>query len=857
MNVWLRIPLQFLALGSLGLVTVLAVVFGSYFYVEPGLPEAEELREAASAGQIPLRVLAADGSMMRQYGESREPADLEDIPERLRQAIIAAEDDRFYKHAGIDPISTARAILNYGIKLATGSDERIPGGSTITQQVTRTTELLSYSDRGLSRKIPEIFLAFRIESEFTKDEILELYLNTYFFGQSSYGVVAAAQTYFNKRLPELSLSEIAVIAGIPTAPSSNNPYNGPENAARRRSYVLRRMHELGHINTAEREAALAEPIISQKFGPTQQLEAEYVTDQVYEWCQQRMGKAACDKAGLTITTTIISREQRAMNDALRNTLETYDRNHGYRGPLGQIDFALLESGENDDAEAGADSFTAKLDTLLGDYEAENGAVPAVVLEVNGAYSNVYLQDHGFASVGFDAVSWARRYVTDVQQGTAPSVMNDVLAAGDIVRFRQGEDGSWGLAQIPGLDDIQGAMVATDPGTGAITALAGGYSFWQSQFNRVTQAVRQPGSSFKPFFYLSALDNGYTLASVINDAADCFYDAVLEDDHCVENYERRYFGPTRLRDVLINSLNASAHRVIQDIGPGTVARYVERFGIETEPGERNASLALGSLGITPIELANAYTILANGGYAVGIVNEQTGRPEPYLIDRVVNADGEVLYDAARSVRKVCPRPEASAAAAAARPQLITDVSQLYSSLRCAERVESEQRIFLITSVMKDVIKRGSGARAGRAFPNRDDLAGKTGTTSGPRDAWFAGFNGDRAAVAWVGFDDDGRALGRAGGVSEQGGVTAIPAWIEYMQVALEGRPANSLAWPSGVVQRLINPETGEIAADCNLDVIEEYFLVDNQPRRESDSECVRSVTQSPGQDTLQGGGSLFD
>lgn len=853
MSVWLRIPLQFLALASLGFVAVLAVVFGSYFYVEPGLPEAEELREAAAAGQIPLRVLAADGSMMRQYGESREPADLDDIPERLRQAVIAAEDDRFYKHAGIDPISTARAVLNYGIKLATGSDERIPGGSTITQQVTRTTELLSYSDRGLSRKIPEIFLAFRIESEFTKDEILELYLNTYFFGQSSYGVVAAAQTYFNKRPADLTLSEIAIIAGIPTAPSTNNPYNGPENAARRRAYVLRRMHELGHITSAEREAALAEPIVAQKFAPAQQLEAEYVTDWAYTWCQQRMGKAACDRSGLTIETTISSREQRAMNNSLRNTLENYDRNHGYRGPLGRIDFALLESVDN--SEAGGAGFSDMLTTLLADYEVDNGAVPAVVLGVNGSYGNVWLQGQGVVSIGFDAVSWARSYISDTRQGPAPETVNDVLAVGDIVRFRRRDDGSFVLAQIPGLDDIQGAMVATDPQTGAIVALAGGYSFWQSQFNRVTQAVRQPGSSFKPFFYLAALDNGYTLSSVINDAADCFYDAVLEDEHCVENYERRYFGPTRLREVLINSLNASAHRVIQDIGAGTVARYVERFGIETEPGERNASLALGGLGLTPIELANAYTILANGGYAVGIADPQTGTPRPYLVDRVINADGEVLYDAARSVRRVCPEPDPLVVDDAG-PELVTDISQLYPTERCAERVESEQRIFLITDVMKDVIRSGSGARAGRAF-TRQDLAGKTGTTSETRDAWFAGFNGDRAAVAWVGFDDDSRSLGRTASYSEQGGVTAIPAWIDYMQVALEGKAENSLAWPSGVVQRKINPDTGEIAADCNFNVIDEFFLVENQPRQESSADCVTQLPQSLGEDTPRSGDSFFE
>jgi penicillin-binding protein 1A len=856
MRAWLRIPLQLVTLGLMAATAGVSVVAGAYIYVEPSLPQASELRDVRF--QTPLSVYSRDGRLITQFGEQlRTPARFEDIPLKLRQAIIAAEDDRFYEHSGIDIFSTIRAGLNYGIQFLTNSSDRVPGGSTITQQITRTTDLLP-RDYALGRKVSEIFLAFRIEREFTKDEILGLYLNTYFFGQRSFGVVTAARSYFDKELDDLTLSEAAIIAGIPTAPSRNNPYYSPANAAARRAYVLRRMHELGYISTAERAAALEEPIVSQLFGVEIELSAGYVGDMAYQWCQSRFGKLTCDTTGLKITTTIDSRLQRAANQALRDGLVTYDHNHGYRGPIARVDFeALGLSGENEDSDAGA-SPTTMLDTLLADYPDLYGTETAIVLSVNDAYADVYFRNRGLVSVGFDAVGWAYDFISDTRQGSNPKTVADVLDAGDVVRFERLDDGSVELAQIP---DIQGALVSLDPFDGAVAALTGGFSFQQTAFNRASQALRQPGSAFKPFFYLSALEQGYTLASIVNDAPLVECSESLERCRPVVNYEGVYHGEVPLREAFRESWNAAADRVIRDIGARYTADYVERFGFNPRPEDRNASLALGSISITPLALANGYAILANGGYAVGIRPEPESPPEPYFIQRVEDAQGNVLYDASLSVEYVCREPEITAElpeSGPSKPHLIERRSDIYPPLRCAERVESPQRIYLITDVLRQVVSQGTGVRAGRAFPNRTDLRGKTGTTNDARDAWFAGFNADIVAVARVGFDDDTRPLGsnKITG-SEQGGRTAIPIWIDYMRAALEGMPQHSLPRPAGIVERRVNPASGLVAAGCNRDAEFELFVIDNVPAQESDTTCFSGEPQPTGPDRGQSSQSLFN
>jgi len=872
MNAWIRIPLRILALFGLFAVMLMAVLAGGYFYVEPSVPEAATLRDVQF--QIPLTIYTRDGRLMDVRGaDRRDPVPYEEIPQRLKDAFLAAEDDQFFEHSGVDYAGILRGGVYFVRNLVTGSDARIPGGSTITQQVSRTAQLIGREYEGLAgptRKFREIILAYRIEDEFTKEEIFYLFLNTTFFGQRANGVAAAAQAYFNKSLDELTLSEIAIIAGIPQGPSVMNPYNGPERAAERRLYVLRRMLELGLITQAEREAALAEPIVAQRFDPQVEVEAGFVSQMVYDWCIDRYGKESCDTAGLKITTTIDSRLQTAAGPAERAVLEGYDRNHGYRGPIARIDLATLgfvppepvlapQTAAADPAVAaeGAEAVAAPptvvqvdpatvpvdaLAILLEDYPARYDSEAAVVMAAADLTAALYLRSAGLVSIDAAGIAWARRYINDNQRGDWPERVSDVLEPGDIVRLRRLASGAYELVQVPDdvYDYIEGAFVSLDPKTGAVLALVGGYSWVPAvnEFNRATQAYRQPGSSFKPFFYMSALDRGYTLATIVNDAPFTEHSSALEQTRAVVNYEGRYHGEIPVRSALFNSLNASADRIIRDIGAGYVADYVERFGFDPEQGERNASLALGSLAVTPLELAAAYTVIANGGYAVGMPPEEGGRPLPWFVERVETAEGDLEYDASQQVVTVCPETEpdvdAGVAAIPVEPaNPVVPLGELYTAqARCAEQVESPQRIFLITDVMKQVVKSGSGARAGREFGDRNDLFGKTGTTNGPRDAWFAGGNAEIVAVSWVGFDSDVRELG--GG--EQGGRTAIPAWIEFMKVALDGMPDRELPRPPGIVELRIVPETGLVAADCRREFEWEKFLEQSRPEREPESNC---------------------
>lgn len=828
MSSWLRIPLRLLTFALVGLVAIAAVITGGYFYVEPTIPEAADLREVRF--QTPSLLYTRDGRLMAQYGENkRAPVDYDAIPQRIKNAFLAAEDDRFFQHNGVDYMGIARGAIFAVRNLLTGRDERIPGGSTITQQVSRTAELVS-REYDPARKFREVILAYRIEEEFTKEEIFELFLNTTFFGQTANGVSAAAQRYFDKDLNELTLSETAIIAGIPQGPSIMNPYNGPENAANRRRYVLRRMVELGFITQAERETALLEPIIPRVYGLEQDIEAGYVADMAYNWCLAKFGESSCDADGLVLVTTIDSRHQEANNRALREALEAYDRNHGYRGPIGRVELEDLAS------DSSWSDLVTVLDTLLEDYPTEFGAQAAVVLSADELLAEVYLPGIGPATIGIDAVAWARPYINDDRRGSYPDTVSDVLTAGDIVRFRRLDDGVLELAQIPdpraAYDYVQGALISLDPMDGAVVSLSGGYNFrTEDQFNRATQALRQPGSSFKPFFYMSALSRGYTLATMVNDVGISEYSESLEERRRVRNYEGRYHGLVPVRYALMHSLNAAADQVVRDIGARYAADYLERFGFSDDALPPNASLALGGGNLTTIELAAAYAVLANGGYAVGIRPDQQSLPEPYFVDHVYSADGELLYDAHASVERVCPEPADDAEVQ--EPKLIEYQSQLVElPLRCAERVESAQMVYLITDVLKQVVQETSGVRARNAFPGRSDLAGKTGTTNEARDALFAGFNAGIVAVARVGFDDN-RPLGEG----EQGGRTAIPAWIEYMRTALDRQPQSEQPRPPGIVDLRINPETGLAAADCNRDVEFELFLADNLPPREPNSVCV--------------------
>jgi penicillin-binding protein 1A len=824
MSNYLRIPLACCAGAAALLLALAAVVVGGYYYVEPGLPPADELRDIKL--QVPLRIYTRDGRFMAQFGEQRRtPVPYDRIPQRMIDAVLAAEDDRFFEHPGLDYAAIAKAAFNF---LSTGGSERVPGGSTITQQVARANFLSR--DFNLVRKFKEWILALRIEREFTKQEILGLFLNTMFFGQSSYGVAAAGRTYFDKDLDELDLSEAAIIAGILQGPSIMNPVSSPENAAMRRAYVLRRMRELGMITEAERRQALAEPIVSKRYGPETEVSAPYVAEMVRKEMIRRFGPAAYT-AGLKVKTTIDSRLQKTANRAVRETLIAYDERHGYRGPLAHVE--LPKPG---DASL-SDQF---LQDSLADYPPLIDLQTALVIGVDPEKdsASVYVDGAGRQTIGLDAVQWAARYVNDDHVGARPESVDDVLRPGDIVRLRRA-DGGWRLAQLP---DVQGAFVALDPQDAAISALVGGFDFFLSNYNRATQSRRQPGSAFKPFIYSAALENGFTTATIVNDAPLALDDPVLETVWKPENYGGRFHGPTRLREALVDSLNLVSVRVVRRVGIGNTIRHLRKFGFEDVALPPNPTIALGAGGIAPLDLAAGYAELANGGYRVS----------PYFIDSVQDLNGDVLYTT--SPRIVCrdlPAPPAPQAAAAfvdpaegdlacpeadqntdqtrrpEEPALIDKMTDLYPDLRRAKRAISPQNVYLVTDMMHDVVRRGTGVRAWREL-HRPDLAGKTGTSNDRRDTWFAGFNADVVATGWVGFDED-----RSLGGNEQGSVTALPMWIDFMREALRGQPEHVLKQPSGIVSVRIDPDNGLVASDANRNSIFEKFRIGHVPDREPD------------------------
>ncbi|MGI9259817.1 MAG: penicillin-binding protein 1A [Gammaproteobacteria bacterium] len=813
--------------GLTGLVFLGSGFAGGYYYVAPTLPQAEEIRDIRP--EIPLAVYSRDGRLIALFGEKqRTPARFEDVPPVLVQAVLSAEDDRFFEHPGFDWQGYLRAGLNF---LLSGG-ERSQGGSTITMQVARTFFL--NRDRTFVRKFKELILATRIENEFSKQEILELYLNTTFFGQHAYGVVAAAQIYFDKELHELSVSDAAIIGGIPQGPSILNPYNNPDAATQRRSYVLRRMRELSFITAAEYETALATPIDSRRFGPQLELGAPYVAEMVRVEMIRRLGPAAYE-AGLKVTTTIDSRLQQTAQKALRSGLQSYDERHGYRGPVAELDLAALTP-------AADETLTDRWDAVLSDYADingfENGLVvsvetlepepePVIAVEEYSAEpspdadlateppplrdrAEVYFSDWGVIPIELESVEWAAEFISDDYVTPKPKQVRDVLAPGHVVRFRILEGGLLRLAQVP---QVQGAIVSVDPQDGSVSALVGGFDFSLSNYNRAIQSQRQPGSSFKPFVYSAALENGFTAATIVNDSPIVESSDDLETDWRPVNYDGVFSGPTRLREALVGSLNLVSIRVLRQTGIDNAVNHLRTFGFDDTALPRNSALALGAGGVAPLDLVGGYAVFANGGYKV----------EPYIIERIEDAEGDVLYQASPDF--VCDLCEEVEEETTDEFELFAlSPIDLYPKAPHADRIISSQNAYLINDMMQDVVSRGTGVRAYREL-GREDLAGKTGTTNDRRDAWFAGFNGDLVTAAWVGFDQE-RSLGN----TEQGAATALPMWIEFMDEALNGVPHHTMQRPPGIVDVRINPESGLVAAATSGSIFEKFRL-DHIPERE--------------------------
>ncbi|HEX5046957.1 MAG TPA: PBP1A family penicillin-binding protein [Gammaproteobacteria bacterium] len=824
MSPYLKIPLTILVALAILTLAVTAVFVGGYYYLAPSVPSAEDLRNIRI--QVPLQIYSRDGRLIEEFGEEkRTPVAYENIPEIVVKAVLAAEDEHFFEHSGIDWRGIARGFLS---EIGAGGRG---GGSTITQQVTRTSNLFPRAGTrsGFERfvqKYREWILAFRIEHGFTKQEILALYLNTYYYGQRSYGIVTAARTYFGKELRDLSISEVAILAGITARPEDYNPIASPERATARRAYVLRRMRETEAIDDAQYKTALAEPVVVTKYVNQNRLDAPYLAEMVRLKMIQMFGPAA-QTAGLKVTTTVDSRLQRAANRAIRDTLTAYDERHGYRGPLARVDLGDASAA----AGTGAPLDTVKLEALLDDHAAPLPDFDsAIVLAVEAQSAHVYFKGSGEETIPFDAVTWAAPYIDDDRQGARPTTMPQVLHIGDIVLFRRDAAGNRRLAELP---EVQGAFASVDPQDGAIVALTGGYNYVLSKYNRATQTNRQPGSSFKPFIYSAALANGFTTASIVNDApVDLGYQPELERVWKPANFNNEYFGEVTLRFALRKSLNSVSIKLTQDIGVPDVVRYAKRFGFDDDAAPNNLSIALGSGAVSPLELARAYSTFANGGFRV----------QAYFIDRITDANGTELYRAQPSF--VCADCEAQGSVApgteapppvtadgrAALPSLIDSVTELYPPLRVAPRIITAQNAFLMTDLLKEVVTNGSGAPARREIP-RNDMAGKTGTTNDGKDTWFVGFNSDVVGAAWVGFDQGERPLGP----SEQGGFTAIPMWIGYMKEALSGLPAHTMARPPGIIEYRINPKTGQIASDATRDSVFEKFEIGHIPEREPDPE----------------------
>lgn len=746
-----------------------------YFFLAPKLPDTNTLKETQL--QIPLRIFSSEGLLMAEFGEKRRiPVEYNDIPKPLVEAFLAAEDDRFYQHPGVDYQGIIRAAYSL---LLTG--EKSQGGSTITMQVARNFFLSN--EKTYLRKLNEIILALEIEKVLSKEEILALYLNKIYLGSRAYGVGAAANVYYGKPLDQLSLAEMAMIAGLPKAPSAYNPIANPERATVRRNYVLRRMWEVGFIEKADYDEAIKAPVTASYHGPEIKVYAPYVSEMVRTELINKFGEEAYTN-GFNVYTTIRAKHQQAANKALQSALLDYDRRHGYRGPVANV--ALPEDVSD----------RAALDKIVKDYDNIGPLKTAVVIETTDEKAELYIRNWGYAQLPLNAVKWAQKKLSTNSRGPVPKKITDAIKVGDIIRVEQLTSPNWELAELP---EAQGALVAIAPYDGAVTALNGGFDFFNNKFNRVTQSRRQPGSGFKPFIYSAALEKGYTAATIINDAPVVFDDPGLENVWRPQNYSGKFFGPTRLREALIHSRNLVSIRLLRDIGADYAVQYAERFGFKPGMMHKNLSLALGSGSAAPWDMARAYSSLANGGYKV----------EPYIIQRVEDASGKIVMQATPDT--VCGT-------------CLMDESTLDDSdFHVAKRIMTPQNNYIMNSLLRDVVKHGTGRKA--MSLGRDDLAGKTGTTNDQVDAWFNGFHPELVAVAWVGFDNP-HSLGRY----ETGGRAALPMWIDFMKVALEGMPEAPLQPPVGMVTVRIDPATGLLARPEATDAIYETFREEYVPKQ---------------------------
>ncbi|WP_149982628.1 penicillin-binding protein 1A [Pseudoalteromonas rhizosphaerae] len=807
----LKRTLQFFIICAfLGLITLVSL----YYYVKSDIPSVQVLKDVQL--QTPMQVFSKDGLLINQFGEKRRiPVTIEEIPQPLINAILATEDNRFYDHIGIDPIGILRSAL---VLISTG--EKKQGASTITMQLARNFFLTR--EKAYIRKVKEIFIALHIENLLTKDEILALYLNKIELGNRAFGIGAAAQVYYGKQLNELTLAQMAMIAGLPKAPSALNPIRNPVRAKARRNVVLRRMLDEGYISQADYNQSSQEPITAKFHGAEIDLYAPYISEMVRAEMVARYGYEKAYNTGFKVYTSVESDVQAAAQKALVNNLHAYDMRHGYRGPEQQLwDFETQPA-------LSSSEILAKLKPV----KEIAPLLTAAVLSVADQTATVLLKSGEQATLDWDNLKWARKYITRYRQGFPPKTATDILNPGEQIWLRKNDDGSYLLSQLP---EASSALVSLDPNDGRIKAIVGGYSFEQSQYNRAVQAKRQVGSNIKPFIYSAALNNGYTLASILNDAPINQWDKSLGVAWRPKNSPAVYNGPIRIRRALAQSKNVISVRLLRGVGLQRTADHLLKFGFQNNDINRSESLALGSASITPLELARGMSTFANGGHLI----------TPYFINEIQDSAGNVLF-----------KTKPLLACDPVTPQLTmtqfestTGLNTSQTANHCAPRIISKQNAFLIADAMNSAIwgggswahKTGWSGTGWRAqVLDRRDLSGKTGTTNDSVDTWFSGFNRNVMTSVWVGFDNPGNPLGRSTynnnmdntqiSGAESGAKTAQPAWIDFMRVALKDKPEAPIEPPEGLVSVRIDLATGLLSQKNDYTSRFEYFEKGTSPTK---------------------------
>ncbi|OHV10508.1 penicillin-binding protein 1A [Kushneria phosphatilytica] len=794
---------------------IVMAVAGAAIYFGPGLPDVHQLQHYQLS--MPLRVYTADHKLIGEFGaQRRKLVKGQDIPPQMAHALMAAEDANFYDHIGVSPKGLARAALELA-----SSGHIQSGGSTITMQVARN--YLLTLDQTFTRKIREILLSLQMEQILDKQQILELYVNKIYLGQGAYGIGAAAETYFDKPVAQLSLPQMATIAGLPKAPSSLNPIANPERSLIRRNWVLLRMHQLGYIDNETYHQAVQAPIGVQHHHSAPEVQAPWVAEMARQFAVERFGDDAYT-GNYRVITTINSKLQQDARQALVQGLIEYDTRHGWRGAEKQdippglaeaqdkashkgLEEELSESPEvAQTARQAAERSKATVSGIEGDVSnwvqvldrtPQLGPLqPAIVVDAQGKQMQVLLKNDQVVTIDWNGLKWARAWKSPKWRGPAPDSAGDIAQRGDMVRVMKESNGDWRLSQIP---EAEGAIVVLDPQTGALRALQGGFSFQRSQYNRATQAQRQPGSNFKPFIYLAALENGMTPATIINDAPIVQEGVGNQEDWRPENAERSFGGPTRLRVGLYRSLNLVTIRILRSVGLDHTLDFLQRMGFDRDRLPHGLSLALGSANLTPLEVARGYAEIANGGFRV----------KPWFISEVHKGDSDdnLLHT---------PNPPAACRSCDPMDSTVTIDGNTYP---VAERIASPESVYLLHSIMRDVIEKGTG-HAARAL-HRSDIVGKTGTTNDQRDAWFSGFNDSLVATVWVGKDSNKT-------IAEYGSQAALPIWMKFMGPALKGTPEEEPPRPDDIVSVRIDPDTGKRLHDSDSGGITEIFRKDNLP-----------------------------